>query len=105
MPTKSPIAVAHALYGPAFEHQSKKDVSESMAEWAEMSEEERAYVAAHLAYLNIVAQAQTQRQLGRIASLLDELVEAAAGLAGEEPVVDPVVDAPLEDGRPWCRSR
>lgn len=103
MPSKSPIATAHALYGPAFEHKSKKDVAESMAEWAEMTEEERGYVAAHLTYLNVVAQAHTQRQLGRIANLLDELVDAAAGLAGGDeeepgPGADQVIDARYDQG-------
>jgi len=81
MPTKTPttptfLTTARAFYGPAFDHKKKKALARSMSEWAEMDEDEQSFTAAHLAFLNLQAQAATQKLLTQVRDLLDEVAES-----------------------------
>ena len=97
------LVTARSFYGEAFGPRRPEDLAESMADWSELTEEERSFAVAHLQYLNLVAHAGTQRMLARAAELLEELVDATEDLAygdraelvdedddeGQPPVVEP----------------
>ena len=98
------LVTARSFYGEAFGPRRPEDLAESMADWSELTEEERSFAVAHLQYLNLVAHAGTQRMLARAAELLEELVDATEDLAygdraelvdeddereGDPPVVEP----------------
>jgi len=90
-----------ALYGAAFEPKKKSELAESMADWAEMSEEERSFVAAHLQYLGLEAQLGTQKLLRELRALFeevgDEMIDALEGVADAvEPDGDGEIE--IEDG-------
>jgi len=70
------LATARAFYGPAFDHTKKKALSRSMVEWTEMEEDEQSFAVAHLAFLNLQAQASTQKLLTQVRDLLDEVAES-----------------------------
>ena len=74
------MRTTRALYGAAFEPRRKGELAESMADWCEMSEEERSFVAAHLQYLGLQAQLGTQKMLRELRALFeevgDEVIEA-----------------------------
>src|SRR5688500_11304428 len=77
-PSKNPAFLddARVFYADAFEHRRKRDLAASMDDWAEMTEDEQTFTAAHLAYLNLQAQAANHRVLTQVRDLLDELAEA-----------------------------
>ena len=70
------LSTARAFYGPAFGHTKKKALARSMVEWTEMDEDEQSFAAAHLAFLNLQAQAATQKLLTQVRDLLDEVAES-----------------------------
>ena len=74
------LTAARGLYGEAFGLTQPAELSESMSDWTELSPEERSFVAAHLSYLAVEAEAATQ-------SLLEDLRD---GLEDLEVVVDRV---------------
>jgi predicted TPR repeat methyltransferase len=79
MPTKKNpnfLDLARTFYGEAFEAKTQRELAEAMAEWEEMEPGEQSFATAHLLYLQLQAQAQTQQLLGHVRSLLDELAEA-----------------------------
>ena len=91
-----------ALYGAAFEPNKKGDLAESMADWSEMSEEERSFVQAHLQYVGLQAQLGTQKMLRELRALFeevgDEVIEALEGVVDAvEPQEEGEVDAELDD--------
>lgn len=91
-----------ALYGAAFEPNKKGDLAESMADWSEMSEEERSFVQAHLQYVGLQAQVGTQKMLRELRALFeevgDEVIEALEGVVDAvEPQEEGEVDAELDD--------
>jgi hypothetical protein len=67
------LVAARGFYGEAFEARRKSDLAESMADWADLTEDERSFALAHLQYLNLVAQAGTQRLLGAVLEVLEEI--------------------------------
>lgn len=67
---------ARAFYGQAFDHKSSKGIARSMGEWAELDEDEQSFAQAHLAFLNLQAQATTQRLLVQVRDLLDEVADS-----------------------------
>lgn len=80
-PSKSPVNpafldTARAFYAEAFDHKRKRDLADSIAEWSEMDEGEQSFAVAHLLFLNLQAQAGTQRILGQVRDLLDEVAES-----------------------------
>ena len=81
------LVTARSFYGEAFGPRRKADLAESMADWAELSEEEQSFALAHLQYLNLVAQAGTQRLLLQLRELLEE-IEEGVGEALDEVEVD-----------------
>lgn len=93
------LQTARAFYGPAFDHTSRKSLARSMAEWAEMDEEEQSFAAAHLAFLNLQAQAGTQKLLVQVRDLLDELAESLT-LAVEAALPDDDDEEPVEEELP-----
>ena len=102
MPTKTPIpsflTTARAFYGPAFDHKKKKALARSMAEWTEMDEAEQSFAHAHLLYLNLQAQAATQKLIGQVRDLLDEVAESlAVALEASMPDADEDDEPELTD--------
>lgn len=75
--------VARALYGAAFEPKSRARVGEAMADWSELSEEERSFTLGHLLYLNLYAQASTLRVLREIRDGLEDIDDAIQAVADE----------------------
>lgn len=105
-PTQQPsfLANATAFYGEAFDHRTQKAIARSMAEWAELDEDEQSFALAHLQFLGLQAQAATQRLLVQVRDLLDEVAENLTvaleaslpeedELAADEPGEDDLVDA------------
>lgn len=101
------MRTTRALYGAAFETKKKGELAESMADWCEMSEEERSFVAAHLQYLGLQAQLATQKMLRELRALFeevgDEVIEAIEvaleeQAAVEEEDTDEDVEAPELSG-------
>ncbi len=77
MPTNPAfLDAARAFYGEAFDHKRKRKLAASIAEWSEMDEGEQSFAVAHLLFLNLQAQAGTQRILGQVRDLLDEVAES-----------------------------
>jgi hypothetical protein len=70
------LAQARTFYAEAFAHHRKDELAEAMAEWTELDETEQSFALAHLAYLDLEAQAVTHQLLGQVRDLLDELAEA-----------------------------
>ena len=93
---------ARTLYGAAFEPKKKGDLAESMADWSEMSEEERSFVQAHLQYVGLQAQLGTQKMLRELRALFeevgDEVIEALEGVVeAVEPESDEVGEVVEDD--------
>lgn len=70
------LANAQTFYGDAFDHKTKKAIARSMTEWAELDEDEQSFAHCHLLFLNLQAQAATQRLLVQVRDLLDEVAES-----------------------------
>ena len=92
------LHTAKSMYGEAFGPRRQADLAESMADWAELTDEERSFTLAHLQYLNLVAQAGTQRLLVQVCELLAE-IEDGVTEALEEAVeaVQSQADTNVED--------
>ncbi len=71
--TPSFLNAARAFYGAAFSPTDRDDLAESMADWSELTDAEQSFAVAHLNYMNLVAQAGTQRLLRQCRSLLEEI--------------------------------
>ena len=95
--TPAYLATAKSFYGEAFGPRRKADLAESMADWAELSDEEQSFALAHLQYLNLIAQAGTQRLLLQVRQVLVE-IEDGIGEALEEVAVAPPDDEDLDAG-------
>lgn len=70
------LAQARAFYAEAFAHRRKSELANAMSEWGDLDESEQSFTLAHLAYLDLEAQAQTQTLLVSVRDLLDEIAEA-----------------------------
>lgn len=102
------LDTARAFYAEAFDHKKKRDLARSMEEWGELDQDEQSFATAHLLYLNLQAQAASQKLLTQVRDLLDEVAESLTTAIeeslppepGEEPEVEEesveaeVVDAP-----------
>jgi len=79
-PDNTPVflVTARSFCGEAFGPRRKADLAESMADWAELTEEEQSFALAHLQYLNQVAQAGTQRLLLQVRELLAEIEDGVS---------------------------
>ena len=80
------LTTAKGFYGEAFGPRRKADLAESIADWAELTEEEQSFALAHLQYLNLIAQAGTQRLLLQVRELLAE-IEDGVSEALDEAIV------------------
>lgn len=98
--TPSFLATARAFYGEAFDHKKKSALSRSMAEWAEMEEDEQSFAVAHLAFLNLKAEAATQRLLMQVRDLLDEVAEGLTTAIEESLSPEPAEDLDASDELP-----
>ena len=67
------LSTARRFYGESFGSRTRREYLESMADWAELSEDEQSFALAHLQYLNLLAQARGQRLLLQVHDLLDEV--------------------------------
>jgi hypothetical protein len=86
------LEVARRFYGSAFGSGKRQEIAASMAEWNEMSPAEQRFAVAHLAYLNLEAQAAVLRALGRVEAAVEDVAdgvesarEAEDGPVAEEP--------------------
>ena len=95
--TPSFLSVAKAFYGPAFSPRRKSELAEAMADWAELTPDEQSFAIAHLHYLNLVAQAGTQRLLADVRELLEELVENVDDALDDLPGLDDEIAPDAED--------
>jgi len=84
------LATARAFYGDAFGPRRRKDLAAAIEDWSELSDDEQSFAQAHLAWLDLVAQAGTQRLLVQVRDLLEEMVEAMQEALDEPPVAIPV---------------
>jgi hypothetical protein len=91
------LTQARAFYADAFAHHRKSELADAMSEWTELDEAEQSFAIAHLAYLGIEAQAQTQQLLVQVRDLLDELAEAFT-VAVEASFAEPPPDEDGDDG-------
>lgn len=89
----NPFETARAFYGPAFHHTNKRELAQSIAEWAELDEDEQSFTVAHLLYLNLQQQAAGQRLVTQVRELVEEVVESLIGAIEaslpEDPDPDP----------------
>ena len=83
------LATARAFYGDAFGTRRRKDLAAAIEDWSDLSDEEQTFAQAHLAWLDLVAQAGTQRLLVQVRDLLEEMVEAMQEALDEPPVPMP----------------
>jgi hypothetical protein len=67
------LEVARRFYGSAFGSGKRQEIAASMAEWNEMSPAEQRFAIAHLAYLNLEAQAAVLRALGRLEVAVEDV--------------------------------
>jgi len=72
------LLTAKSMYGEAFGPRRQAELAESMADWADLTDEERSFTQAHLQYLNLVAQAGTQRLLLQVCELLAEIEDGVS---------------------------
>ena len=85
------LATARAFYGDAFGARRRKDLAAAIEDWSDLSDEEQTFAQAHLAWLDLVAQAGTQRLLVQVRDLLEEMVEAMQEALEEPPEPAPAV--------------
>ena len=78
------LTTARRFYGEAFGSRTRREYLESMADWAELSEDDQAFTLAHLQYLNLLAQARTQHLLVQVRDLLDEVAEGIGDVLDPE---------------------
>ena len=78
------LQLAHRFYGEAFDVKRLRQLSEAMADWSELSGDEQSFTVAHLHYLNLRAQAQTQKLLVQVRDLLDEVAEGLGDVLDPE---------------------
>jgi hypothetical protein len=102
----SVFQTARDLYGAAFEPKTRAQVGDAMADWSELSEEERSFAIGHLLYLNLQAQAGSIRTLREIRDVLEDTDEAVQAMAdelmaeedeGEEPDGDEAAPEGIDD--------
>jgi hypothetical protein len=86
------LSTARRFYGEAFGSRTRREYLESLADWSELSEDDQAFTLAHLQYLNLLAQAGTQKLLVQVRDLLDEVAE------GLGDVLDPDDEDDGDDG-------
>jgi hypothetical protein len=93
------LRIAQAFYGEAFEVHRATDLSAAMADWSELTEDEQSFTLAHLHYLNLLAQAATQKLLLQVRDLLDEVADGIGEvLEDDEPENDQHEDHEGFDG-------
>jgi len=72
---RAPAAEAQRYYGEAFGVRRREELAESMAEWAELSEEEQSFAVAHLVYLGVQQAGRVERLLEEVRDLVEEGIE------------------------------
>jgi hypothetical protein len=78
------MKLAHRFYGEAFDVKRLRQLSAAMADWSELTEDEQSFTVAHLHYLNLLAQARTQKLLLQVRDLLDEVAEGLGDVLDPE---------------------
>lgn len=79
--SRTPVQIAHALYGPDFGFNDSKGYEAAMRRWATMPEAERSFTTAHLLYLGLLQGAVSEaRAAKRAEALLEFGGEVADGL-------------------------
>ena len=95
------LANAQTFYGQAFDHKSNKAIARSMSDWAELDEDEQSFAQAHLLFLNLQAQAATQRLFVQVRDLLDEVAESlTVALETSLAEVEEAREGPEDHGDP-----
>ncbi len=97
------LHLARTFYGDAFGARRVRDLSAAMAEWSELTDDEQSFTLAHLHYLGLLAQAQTQKLLLQVRDLLDDVAEGLEehdddedGFEGLPPEPEDFDDDPLD---------
>ena len=91
------LHLARTFYGPAFQPRRKSELAEAMADWADLAPEEQSFALAHLDYLNLLAQAETQRLLTEVRDLLEDLTEQVEDALDEEEPEEEDLDDFLDE--------
>jgi len=66
---------ARRFYGRAFEVASPRDLSDAMADWADLGAPERTFTLSHLLYLNLMAQAGVQALLHQLLLTVEDVAD------------------------------
>ena len=99
--TASFLDTARTFYGEAFDVHKKRDLAQSMADWSDLADDEQRFTIAHLLYLNLEAEAGSQRLLTHVCGLLNELAEAfTAAVELSLPTEDDDQDDDQDDDEP-----
>lgn len=69
------LDTARAFYAESFGATHRRDLRAAQDDWADLTEEEQTFALAHLQYLDLMAQAGTQRLLVQIRDVLEEIAE------------------------------
>lgn len=73
------LQLARDFYGPAFGARRSRALDEAHEDWADLEEHEHSFALGHLLYLNLQAQAGTQRLLLQVRDGLDEIATLLEG--------------------------
>lgn len=85
---------ADHYYGAAFRVRNRDELAESMAEWSELSEDERSFIVAHLVYLGIKQSGHMELVLEEMQDVLEEMLEGPEPEAQETEPVEEVPASP-----------
>jgi hypothetical protein len=94
------LDAARAFYAESFGALRRRELRAAKEDWSDLTEEEQTFALAHLQYLDLMAQAGTQRLLVQVRDLLEEIAD---GLAAEREVRDDATgeeDEYEDDGEP-----
>ena len=72
------LDTARLFYSDSFGALKKRELRASKDDWNDLTEEEQSFALAHLQYLDLMAQAGTQRLLVQIRDLLEEVADSMA---------------------------
>ena len=72
------LDTARAFYADSFGATHPRGLRAAQDDWTDLTEEEQTFALAHLQYLDLMAQAGTQRLLVRIRDVLEEIAEGVS---------------------------
>lgn len=78
---RNPVETANLLYQGVFAAQTQDDQELASEIWLALEPRDRSFIATHLQYLNLLAQARTHRLLQAIRETLDNIAGASIAIA------------------------